>query len=144
MTTPLPNPMFMTQLGTLGYTDTQMRQYAADETQHLTASLQAMTAERDAAKADAERLSRLDKQGYAYGFEDMHEGNKWEIEGPFMSLRVAPVQAQERKPLTDEQIEKLREKTFSTNNPYCPVDSKSMRKAARATEAAHGINGASL
>jgi hypothetical protein len=43
------------------------------------------------------------------------------------------------QPLTDEQIEKLREKTFSTGNPYCPVDSKSMRKAARAIEAAHGI-----
>jgi len=45
----------------------------------------------------------------------------------------------QRKPMTDEQIEKLREKTFSTGNPYCPVDSKSMRKAARAIEAAHGI-----
>lgn len=45
----------------------------------------------------------------------------------------------QRKPLTDEQIEKLREKTFSTGNPYCPVDSKSMRKAARAIEAAHNI-----
>ena len=39
-------------------------------------------------------------------------------------------------PLTDEQIERLREKTFSTNNPFCPVDSKSMRKAIRAYEAA--------
>ena len=44
-------------------------------------------------------------------------------------------------PLTDEQIEKLRDKTFSINNPFCPVDSKSMRKAVRATESAHGIGG---
>jgi hypothetical protein len=51
-------------------------------------------------------------------------------------LKQPPAPAQ---PLTDEQIEKLREKTFSTGNPYCPVDSKSMRKAARAIEAAHGI-----
>lgn len=36
------------------------------------------------------------------------------------------------QPLSDSEIEKLREKTFSTNNPYCPVDSKSMRKAVRA------------
>lgn len=47
--------------------------------------------------------------------------------------------AAERKPLTDEQIEKLREDTFSTGNPFCPVDSKSMRKAVRAAERAHGI-----
>ena len=45
----------------------------------------------------------------------------------------------ERAPLTDAEIEKLREKTFSTNKPFCPVDSKSMRKAVRAAEAAHGI-----
>ncbi len=52
----------------------------------------------------------------------------------------AAKQAQpERAPLTDAELEKLREKTFSTNNPFCPVDSKSMRKAVRAAEAAHGI-----
>ena len=45
------------------------------------------------------------------------------------------------KPLTDAQIEKLRDATFSINNPFCPVDSKSMRKAVRATERAHGIGG---
>lgn len=44
-----------------------------------------------------------------------------------------------RKPLTDEQIEKLREATFSTGNPFCPCDSKTMRKAVRAAEHAHGI-----
>jgi len=44
-----------------------------------------------------------------------------------------------RVPLTDAQIEKLREQTFSTNNPFCPCDSKTMRKAVRAAEATHGI-----
>lgn len=44
------------------------------------------------------------------------------------------------KPLTNAAIECLREQTFSTNNPYCPVDSKSMRKAVRAAECAHNIN----
>jgi hypothetical protein len=39
-------------------------------------------------------------------------------------------------PLSDAEIEAIREKTFSINNPYCPVDSKSMRKAARAIEQA--------
>lgn len=37
--------------------------------------------------------------------------------------------------LTDQRIEELRHQTFSTSNPFCPVDSKSMRKAARAVEA---------
>lgn len=54
-------------------------------------------------------------------------------------LNAHPPAAQDREPMTDEQIEKLREKTFSTNNPYCPVDSKSMRKAVWAAEAFHNI-----
>ena len=37
--------------------------------------------------------------------------------------------------LTDEQIEAGRAKTFSINNPYCPCDSKTMRKAVRWAEA---------
>lgn len=48
-----------------------------------------MQREIDALKADAERLDWFDKQGYAYGFEDTHEGNRWMIEGPFMSVRTA-------------------------------------------------------
>lgn len=34
--------------------------------------------------------------------------------------------------LTDEEIEALRHQTFSTSNPFCPCDSKTMRKAANA------------
>lgn len=45
----------------------------------------------------------------------------------------------ERKPLSDSQIERLRQSTFSTDNPYCPCDSKTMRKAVQAAERAHGI-----
>ena len=37
--------------------------------------------------------------------------------------------------LTDEEIEKGRDQTFSVNNPYCPCDSKTMRKAVRWAEA---------
>lgn len=57
----------------------------------------------------------------------------WKVE----PLYVAPRAAME--PLTDEQIEKLRRDTFSTENPFCPCDSKTMRKAVWATERAHGI-----
>jgi hypothetical protein len=46
---------------------------------------------------------------------------------------------QSRKPLTVEQLEKGREQTFSTNNPFCPCDSKTFRKVAKWVEAAHGI-----
>ncbi len=44
-----------------------------------------------------------------------------------------------REPLTDAQIEAGREATFSTSNPFCPCDSKTMRKAVRWAEHAHGI-----
>lgn len=37
--------------------------------------------------------------------------------------------------LSDERIETLRKRTFSTDNPFCPVDRKSMWKAAKAVEA---------
>lgn len=50
-----------------------------------------------------------------------------------------PPQPIKRKPLSDQQIEALRKKTFSTDNPFCPCDSKTMRKAVWAAEAAHGI-----
>lgn len=43
----------------------------------------------DELRADAERLDTLDGLGYSYGFEDMHEGNRWVIEGPFKSVRDA-------------------------------------------------------
>lgn len=56
-----------------------------------------------------------------------------------MERKSAPQAQPVAQPLSDSEIEKLREKTFSTYNPYCPVDSKSMRKAVRAAEAAHGI-----
>lgn len=55
-----------------------------------------------------------------------------------LAIAAAP-QPVVRKPLTDKQIEKLREATFSTGNPFCPCDSKTMRKAVRAAEHAHGI-----
>ena len=43
------------------------------------------------------------------------------------------------EPLTDAQIEQGRRETFSTENPFCPCDSKTMRKAVRWAERAHGI-----
>lgn len=41
------------------------------------------------ARADTERLDWLDRQGVAYGFEDMHEGNRWCIDGAYATVRRA-------------------------------------------------------
>ena len=38
---------------------------------------------------DSVRLDWLDKQVESYGFQDMHEGNRWLIEGPFATIRKA-------------------------------------------------------
>lgn len=52
-----------------------------------------------------------------------------------------PAPAEVRGPLTDAQIEAGRQRVFSTNNPFCPCDSKTMRKAVQWAERAHGITG---
>lgn len=42
-----------------------------------------------AAEADVRRLDKLDALCEAYGFEGIHEGNRWMIEGPYRNVRVA-------------------------------------------------------
>ena len=39
--------------------------------------------------ADTRRLDHLDKMREAYGFAEIHEGNRWSIEGPFANVRLA-------------------------------------------------------
>ena len=48
----------------------------------------ALLAERKELVRDRERLDSLDKLCEAYGFE-VHEGNRWVIDGPFISVRDA-------------------------------------------------------
>ena len=43
----------------------------------------------DSVLEDAERLDWLDQQCEAYGFQDIHEGNLWEISGPYANVRKA-------------------------------------------------------
>lgn len=38
---------------------------------------------------DAGRLDLLDSLCEAYGFQDIHEGNRWVIDGPFRDIRAA-------------------------------------------------------
>jgi hypothetical protein len=42
-----------------------------------------------AAEADVGRLDKLDALCEPYGFEGIHEGNRWIIEGPYRNVRVA-------------------------------------------------------
>lgn len=50
-----------------------------------------------------------------------------------------PPPAQPVKQLTEKEIEAGRGEVFSINNPFCPCDSKTFRKAVKWAEAAHGI-----
>lgn len=45
----------------------------------------------------------------------------------------------DRRPLQPRDLDKLRDETFSTGNPFCPIDQKSFDKVAAAVERAHGI-----
>lgn len=60
---------------------------------------------------------------------------EWNTRAILASARSQPVQ----EPLTNAQIEEGRKATFSTDNPFCPCDSKTMRKAVWWAERAHGI-----
>lgn len=51
------------------------------------ASREALATENAELVKDRERIDLLNTLGYAYGFQDMHEGNRWEIEGPFIDVR---------------------------------------------------------
>ena len=43
----------------------------------------------DSVLEDAARLDWLDQQCEAYGFQDIHEGNRWEISGAYANVREA-------------------------------------------------------
>jgi hypothetical protein len=48
-----------------------------------------ITHEEDSVLEDAARLDWLDQQCEAYGFQDIHEGNRWEISGAYANVRDA-------------------------------------------------------
>ncbi|HGN2642956.1 hypothetical protein V3399_29750 [Pseudomonas aeruginosa] len=51
--------------------------------------LRGLIARLRAAEADVERLNKLDALCEAYGFEGIHEGNRWLIDGPYRDIRAA-------------------------------------------------------
>ncbi|HHZ8796676.1 TPA: hypothetical protein ACWMC5_005915 [Pseudomonas aeruginosa] len=52
-------------------------------------NIQSLIARLRAAEADVERLNKLDALCEAYGFEGIHEGNRWMIDGPYRDIRAA-------------------------------------------------------
>ena len=70
--------------GLIADRDTLARCKLADQDAYV-----AMRDQRDAALADAKRLEWLSQQGVSFGFQDIYEGNKWEIGGPYATLRIA-------------------------------------------------------
>jgi hypothetical protein len=62
-----------------------LRGYA---TEYAKAAL-ASSAPADSVLEDAARLDWLDQQCEAYGFQDIHEGNRWEISGAYANVRKA-------------------------------------------------------
>lgn len=61
--------------------------HAMDDRDEALAKLAAAPNALDA--SDTALLDCLDQQGYAYGFQDMHEGNHWEIRGAYRTVRDA-------------------------------------------------------
>lgn len=96
---------------------------------------------KDAARKPLSLLQQYDREqqpGYRDGYEDGR------LKGFDVGLRHGKDQASARKPLTDAQIEAGRRATFSTDNPFCPCDRKTMLKAVHWAEKAHGITDAAM
>lgn len=55
----------------------------------VNAAILAACAPADSVLEDAARLDWLDQQREAYGFQDIHEGNRWEISGAYANVREA-------------------------------------------------------
>jgi hypothetical protein len=124
---------------------------AVDELRRLQADNERLRADQAQAMHEASSLAMsLFRKHYSsdpdyasgavkFGLCDDLRGVISQIDNMSTGLARAELEARKPLPLSDEQIEGLREQTFSTNNPFCPCDSKTMRKAVRAAERAHGI-----
>lgn len=73
--------------------------------------------------------------------QKMRDGKHGHYETMFHVVHKAIEHAEkvERVPLSDVHIEAGRHQIFSTETPYCPCDSKTMRKAVQWAERVHGI-----
>lgn len=53
------------------------------------AAVLALLDEIESLRKDKDRLDRLDRLCESYGFQDIHEGNRWQIDGPYRCVRDA-------------------------------------------------------
>jgi hypothetical protein len=76
-----------------GYLDGSGVEWSAYDTSQLEAYARDAVASyyhiAEADRRDAERMDWLDAHYESYGFEDQHEGNRWLLEGPYMTARDA-------------------------------------------------------
>lgn len=77
--------------------------------------------------------------GYGKQLHDLTLEQKAATERGLSAVLELIMKRTQRQPLTDAEIEIGRDATFSINNPFCPCDSKTMRKAVRWAERKHGI-----
>lgn len=94
---------------------------------------EAMREAADQLRADADEIFPPSDRGRQAPVE-VRDVVEWYSE----SIRALPLPTGPRQAvlLTDKQIENGRKQVFSTDNPFCPCDAKTMRKAARWAEAA--------
>ena len=55
----------------------------------LLARIEELERAAEALRVDAKRLNWLESQRMAYGFQDIHDGNQWCVEGAYLSVREA-------------------------------------------------------
>ena len=129
-----------------GWVPTPLYQSFFESLQNAKAALETQPAAQPSAQCDAVAWCALTPSGKIAYFE----GKPMVMPGPvgnehhphalvLASAPATPAATAQAAPLTDEQIEAGRHATFSTGNPYCPCDSKTMRKAVRWAEAQHRI-----
>jgi predicted RNase H-like nuclease (RuvC/YqgF family) len=80
------------------------------------------------------------KRGDGSWFDQTKASYDYNVKCGVSGLRIVYAAPKALAPLTDEQIEEGRKATFSTDNPYCPCDTKTMRKAVQWAERKHGIH----
>ena len=61
----------------------------SDTVAKLVFELRRLRAENAELAKDAGRLDLLDSLCESYGFQDVHEGNRWVIDGPYRDIRTA-------------------------------------------------------
>lgn len=69
----------------------------SDAIQRLWAERDQLRKEVERLREDAARLDWLESQRMAYGFQGIHEGNEWKIDGPYATVREAIDDAREAK-----------------------------------------------